>query len=61
MLSIFKAAILDCYVITSKRGSVTFFEDVTIPAEYKFEDKKGNISKISGNMKIAGVYSNSNI
>lgn len=41
-----EAAILGCCVITGKRGSAAFFEDVPIPDEYKFEDKKGNIPKI---------------
>jgi len=41
-----EAAILGCCVITGKRGSAAFFEDVPIPDEYKFEDRKGNIPKI---------------
>jgi len=35
-----EAAILGCCVITRKRGSAKFFEDVPIPDEYKFEDKE---------------------
>ena len=41
-----EAAILGCCVITGKRGSAAFFEDVPIPNEYKFEDKEENIPKI---------------
>jgi len=41
-----EAAILGCCVITGKRGSAAFFEDVPIPDEYKFEDKEENIPKI---------------
>ncbi len=41
-----EAAILGCCVITGRRGAARFFEDVPIPDEYKFEDKKENIPKI---------------
>jgi hypothetical protein len=41
-----EAAILGCCVITGKRGSAAFFEDVPIPYEYKFEDRIENIPKI---------------
>jgi len=41
-----EAAILGCCVITGKRGSAAFFEDVPIPDEYKFEDREVNIPKI---------------
>jgi len=41
-----EAAILGCCVITGKRGSAKYFEDVPIPEEYKFEDTKENINKI---------------
>jgi hypothetical protein len=37
-----EAAILGCCVITGKKGSAKFFEDVPIPEEYKFEDKMRN-------------------
>ncbi|MEO1783963.1 hypothetical protein V4762_02675 [Thermodesulfobium sp. 4217-1] len=46
-----EAAILGCCVITGKRGSAAFFEDVSIPDEYKFEDKDENIPKIISKMK----------
>lgn len=41
-----EAAILNCCVITSKRGSAQYFEDIPIPQEYKFEDKERNIPNI---------------
>ena len=41
-----EAAMLGCCVITGKRGSAAFFEDVPIKEEYKFEDKEENIPAI---------------
>jgi hypothetical protein len=41
-----EAAVLGCCVITGRRGSAAFYEDVPIPDEYKFEDTKKNIPKI---------------
>jgi hypothetical protein len=46
-----EAAILGCCVITGKRGSAAFFEDVSIPEEYKFEDREENIPKIIDKIK----------
>lgn len=46
-----EAAILGCCVITGKRGSARFFEDVPIQDEYKFEDKEENIPKIIEKIK----------
>jgi hypothetical protein len=46
-----EAAILGCCVITGKRGSAAFFEDVPISNEYKFEDKEENIPKIIEKIK----------
>ena len=46
-----EAAILGCCVITGKRGSAAFFEDVSISDEYKFEDKEENIPKIIEKIK----------
>jgi hypothetical protein len=46
-----EAAILGCCVITGKRGSAAFYEDVPIPDEYKFEDKEENIPKIVDKIK----------
>lgn len=46
-----EAAILDCCIITDKRGSAAFFEDVPIPEQYKFEDKEENIPKILEKIK----------
>jgi len=46
-----EAAILGCCVITGKRGSASFFEDVPITNEYKFEDREENIPKIVDKIK----------
>ena len=46
-----EAAILGCCIITGKRGSAAFFEDVSIPDEYKFEDREENIPKIVDKIK----------
>jgi hypothetical protein len=46
-----EAAILGCCVITGKRGSAAFFEDVPIPDDYKFEDREENIPKIIDKLK----------
>ena len=46
-----EAAILGCCVITGRRGSAAFFEDVPIPEEYKIEDKEENIPKIIDKIK----------
>jgi len=46
-----EAAILGCCIITGTRGSSGFFEDVPIPEQYKFEDKKESIPKIVKKIK----------
>jgi len=46
-----EAAILGCCVITGKRGSAAFFEDVSIPNEYKFKDREENIPNIIDKIK----------
>jgi hypothetical protein len=46
-----EAAILGCCVITGKRGSAAYYEDVSIPDQYKFEDKEENITKIVDTIK----------
>lgn len=46
-----EAAILGCCVITGKRGSAAFYEDVSIPDDYKFDDKNENISNIIDKIK----------
>lgn len=51
-----EAAILKCSVITGLRGSAKYKEDVNITFDYKFEDKKENISKVIG--KIQEIFSN---
>lgn len=46
-----EAAILGCCIITGKRGSAAFYEDVPIPNEYKFDDDEENIPKIINKIK----------
>ena len=46
-----EAAMLKCCVITGKRGSAKYFEDVSIPEEYKFKDKSQNIGNITKKIK----------
>lgn len=41
-----EAAILKCCVITNKKGSANFFEDLPIKDEYKFIDIESSIDKI---------------
>lgn len=41
-----EAAILGCCIVTGKRGAAQYDEDLNIPAEYRIEDKTGNIKKI---------------
>jgi len=41
-----EAAICGCCVITGKRGSAAFYQDVPLSDKYKFEDKEENIPKI---------------
>jgi len=41
-----EAAILKCCVITNKKGSANFFEDLPINNEYKFYDKTSSINGI---------------
>ena len=42
-----EAAINDVIIITSKNGAAAYYEDVTIPSKYKYENKKRNIKYIS--------------
>jgi len=51
-----EAAILKCCVITGLQGSAKYKEDVNIPFDYKFEDKKESISKVIG--KIQEIFNN---
>lgn len=51
-----EAAILGCCVITGKRGSAAFYEDVSIPEEYKFDERDENISEIIN--KIRDCFEN---
>ncbi len=41
-----ECAILDCCVITNKKGSAFYFEDVPIPDDYKLDYPEHNISQI---------------
>lgn len=51
-----ECAISGCCVITGKRGSAAFKEDVYIPDKYKFNEKTDSIEKISN--AIRNVLSN---
>ncbi len=42
-----EAAIYRCCVITGKKGSSAYYEDVSIPDEYKIADKEANIPEIA--------------
>jgi hypothetical protein len=54
-----EAAHLGCIIITGKRGSAKFFEDVKTPEQFKFDDIKGNVPKITNEIKkIFGNYNN---
>ena len=47
-----EAAMCGCCVITGKRGSARFEEDVPIDNEFKFDDKKKNVDKIVEKIEI---------
>lgn len=49
-----EAAVNGCCIITGKRGSAAYQEDVDIPAEFKFEDRKERMSEII--QKIRDVF-----
>lgn len=42
-----EAALLNCCIITGKRGSAYYDEDVNIPGKYKIKDSKFNIGRIT--------------
>lgn len=46
-----EAAMCGCCVITGKKGSANFYEDVPIEPEFKYEDKVENISYIVEKIK----------
>ncbi|WP_292460125.1 hypothetical protein [Methanothermococcus sp.] len=46
-----EAAILRCCVITGKRGSARYYEDVPIPEAYKFEDQVEYIPNVINKIK----------
>lgn len=41
-----EAAMSDCCIITGKKGSAKYYEDISIPDKYKFQDKVDNIGEI---------------
>lgn len=51
-----EAALSGCCIITSKRGSAKFYQDVLIAEEYKFEDQESNINPILD--KIQDIFLN---
>ena len=51
-----EAVISGCCLITGKRGSANFFEDIPIDDEFKFLDKTSEITNIS--KKIKSIFSN---
>ena len=51
-----EAALCGCCILTSTLGSAGFYEDVPIPAEYKFDRKKENVPNILN--KIQNVMDN---
>lgn len=53
-----ETAMRKCCVITGKRGSAAFFEDVTIPNEYKFDDQESSIPMVI--KKIQDIFLNYN-
>lgn len=46
-----EAAMCGCCIITGKRGSAKFYEDVPIKDDFKFEDKEENIDNILEKIK----------
>ena len=51
-----ETAILGCCIITGKRGSANFYEDVSIPDKYKFDDLPENIPLIIS--RIRQIFNN---
>jgi hypothetical protein len=46
-----EAAAMGCCIITGTRGSAGFFEDLPIPAEFKFNEAKANVLDIINKIK----------
>lgn len=46
-----ECALNGCCIITNKKGSANFHEDIPIPHKYKYEDKNSNIDDIIGTIK----------
>ena len=55
-----EAAISGCCVITGKRGSAGYYEDVPIEDEFKFEDNSDNIRRILKKIKNCFLEYDSN-
>lgn len=54
-----EASYLGCVIITGRRGSAKFFEDVMIPDRYKIDDKDSNVPLIVNEIKnIFSSYCN---
>jgi hypothetical protein len=51
-----EAAMCGCIIITNKKGSANFYEDLPIPNEYKFEEEAGFESKVA--ILIEDIFSN---
>ena len=41
-----EACLANCVIITGKKGSAAYYEDVPIPIEYKFNQRTSDIAKI---------------
>ena len=46
-----EAAVSGCCIITGKRGSAKYHQDIPIPDEYKFDDTDGNIEAITSRIR----------
>ncbi|MCI8957510.1 MAG: hypothetical protein HFG62_00010 [Lachnospiraceae bacterium] len=46
-----EAAISMCCIITGKRGSAKYYQDIPISDAYKFEDKDENVAAIAGQIR----------
>jgi len=51
-----ESALLDCCVITNKKGSASFYEDVPICSEFKFDDIDSEIPSIIGKINECFVH-----
>ena len=46
-----EAAILHCCVLTNKRGSAGFFQDMPIPGYYKFDESEHNLESVKNTIR----------